>query len=386
MARIFGSDGNDVLFGTPGNDVLDGGPGEDAMNGGQGTDRYVVREPGDIVFELPNQGVDRVIVPFDYVLPDHVENLTLVIGKLGIGNSGKNLIQGNSAPNVLKGFAGDDVLYGFGGRDELSGGPGNDRIYGGTGNDIIEGGGGYDELEGGPGNDTYIVSSYNFKIFEQPGRSSDTIQIPLDYALDRVEVENLILVGQARFGTGNARNNIVTGNARNNVLSGLDGSDTLQGQAGQDTLFGNDGNDLLEGGDNADELYGQDGNDTLRGEQGNDVLFGDQGRDILTGYGGGASERDRLVGGNGDDLFVIGVRRVGDFYLGSGYAIILDFEEDLDRIQIADSIRNYRITVDQNFVGSSDADAAIYRGQDLIAVVQDNTSVGFRHLITGSLR
>jgi Ca2+-binding RTX toxin-like protein len=64
------------------------------------------------VIELANQGSDTVKASIDYVLPDHVEHLTLT-GSNAIGGGGNalnNLITGNSAANRLTGGGGRDIF------------------------------------------------------------------------------------------------------------------------------------------------------------------------------------------------------------------------------------------------------------------------------------
>ena len=88
--RLTGSDRNDVINGGPGNDVMRGGLGDDVfdqnpalragadqMTGGLGDDIYYVDSMNDVVFELPNEGVDQVhlVGPTAYTLPSHVETL-----------------------------------------------------------------------------------------------------------------------------------------------------------------------------------------------------------------------------------------------------------------------------------------------------------------------
>ncbi|HHP7243076.1 MAG TPA: calcium-binding protein, partial [Elainellaceae cyanobacterium] len=253
------------------------------------------------------------------------------------------------------------------------------------GRDTLIAGRGYDELYGGPGNDIYIVKSYNFKIVERRGPSNDTLRIPLNYELDKTEIENLVLLGKAKFGTGSARNNSITGNRASNVLSGLKGNDSLYGKGRQDSLYGNQGKDLLDGGKGNDRLYGQEGNDTLLGDRGNDLLIGDRGNDTLNGYGGSRRERDRLEGGDNADTFVLGDED-GVFYRGRGHATVLDFERrERDKIQVSGNRRrDYRIVKSRNFSGSSSSDTAIFKGRDLIAIIEDTTTIGVRDLISVS--
>ncbi|GAB4144328.1 MAG: hypothetical protein Fur0046_21710 [Cyanobacteria bacterium J069] len=381
---ILGTETDDLLIGTPGSDLIDGGAGFDTLVGGQGNDSYIIRD-GDIVFELPNEGTDIVFAYTNYRLTDYVENLQMIAGVRGEGNSEDNLIQGNAGVNELFGYEGNDVLEGFGGDDKLYGGSGNDRLFGGDGNDLLVGGPGFDQLYGGRGNDTYLVSSYRFRIVEPPrGGGNDTIVIPLDYELKSLAFENLKLYGGAQFGTGNRLKNRIEGNGRGNVLSGLAGNDTLLGNGGNDRLFGSTGNDQLFGGDSNDELFGQQGNDRLSGDRGNDVLYGEDGNDVLIGYGGVSTERDRLFGGAGADTFVLGARgKNGRYYLGSGFAVIGDFSQaQRDKIQVRGNPRSYRLDNSRNLIGNSSRDTAIYLGSDLIAIVQDNAGVTTSNLFT----
>ena len=58
-------------------------------------------------------------------------------------------------------------------------------------------------------------------------------------------IENLILTGNARNGTGNGLDNVITGNALANTLSGGGGHDELVGGGGSDILIGKTGADLF---------------------------------------------------------------------------------------------------------------------------------------------
>src|SRR5205085_11120121 len=79
--------------------------------------------PGDIIVEQENAGIDEVRTTVSYTLPDWVNNLTLANGALnGTGNAIENLITGNAAANALSGGAGNDTLAGGGGSDTLAGG------------------------------------------------------------------------------------------------------------------------------------------------------------------------------------------------------------------------------------------------------------------------
>lgn len=141
---------------------------------------------------------------------------------------------------------------------------------------------------------------------------------------------------------------------------------------------GQPGNDLLLSGEGNDRLYGDDGRDWLYGQGGDDILDGGRGNDYLDGYSGGGlgTDRDTLIGGEGADTFGLGYRSSGAYYLGSGYATVLDFEDlEGDNFRVYGSQSNYRLDYSQNFSGSTALDTGIYYRSDLISVVQDTTNI-----------
>ena len=160
--------------------------------------------------------------------------------------------------------------------------------------------------------------------------------------------------------TGTKNGDIIYGSAQNDYIFGADGGDKLYGGLGNDTLAGGEGNDYLDGGDGDDILQGSD---TLN------YYYGIPGLTV--------PEYDTLVGGAGRDTFVIGNNR-GNLNMGPGYAVIADFISFVDRIQVKRSGVSAvtGITLKkQNMVGGGASDTLIYNGTDLIAVVQDNSSL-----------
>jgi Ca2+-binding RTX toxin-like protein len=186
---MMGGDGNDTLSGGQGNDTIDGGAGaddidggagEDVMRGGNGADRYWVNSTGDVVQELPGEGLDtvRVQTMAAYTLPANVDNgirLGTVAGSL-TGNELANGLTGSEVSDQLFGLGGDDVISGNGGNDFLYGGmgkdwlsgnegddvlmgePGNDTLFGGAGKDTLNGGAGNDSIQGGTAADTFVFA------------------------------------------------------------------------------------------------------------------------------------------------------------------------------------------------------------------------------------
>ena len=155
-----GGSGNDSLFGGSGNDFLDGGQDGDKLYGGKGNDIYVVEHTDDRVYEYANAGNDTVRSYLQtYVLPQHVENLTLHgSAQSGFGNSHNNSISGTARDNILAGGSGKDSLVGGDGDDLLDGGAHQDWISGGQGEDRLTGGGGGDDmLHGGVDADVFVM-------------------------------------------------------------------------------------------------------------------------------------------------------------------------------------------------------------------------------------
>jgi Ca2+-binding RTX toxin-like protein len=138
IENLIGSQFNDLLtgdnqtnhlWGLNGNDLLDGLQGADIMEGGLGNDTYNLDNPGDLLIEGLNQGIDTVNAFTSYTLAPNLDNLILIEGSSAIngnGNDLNNMIIGNSQTNTIDGGAGDDIIYSGLGRDILTGGLGND--------------------------------------------------------------------------------------------------------------------------------------------------------------------------------------------------------------------------------------------------------------------
>ena len=309
IENLVGSAFNDVLTGDAGvnringgagNDTIDGGAGADTLTGGIGNDGYVVDDAGDVVVELLGEGTDAVSASVNYTLTDNVENLVLTGGaRKGTGNALANVITGNGLSNVLTGGGGDDVL---------------------------DGDTGADSLVGNSGNDTYVVDNVGDVVTEVAGEGTDTVRASINYVLGD-NVENIILTGAARKGTGNALANVITGNGLSNVLDGGAGADTLLGGAGDDSYVVDNAGDVVT-------EVGGEGNDTVRASinytlaanvenliltdaarkgNGNDlanVITGNALSNVLTGGGGddvldGGTGADNLAGNAGNDLYMV---------------------------------------------------------------------------------
>ncbi|MBI5317275.1 MAG: putative Ig domain-containing protein [Nitrospirae bacterium] len=190
--------GSDILIGGAGDDVLmaDGGNvvfavggvegqwlflgggsefrenvprrADDLFIGGSGNDTYILHSQQQTVAEFAGEGTDTVQSTVNYVLGEHVENLTLQENPVfylpgpvvGTGNELNNVLIGNSEDNVLSGMNGDDTLWGGSGinRDSQVIRSGDDVLRGGAGHDtyLFKIGDGIDTIE-----DVAVISEGN---------------------------------------------------------------------------------------------------------------------------------------------------------------------------------------------------------------------------------
>jgi Ca2+-binding RTX toxin-like protein len=294
--------------------------------------------------------------------------------------------------------------------DTIVGTDDNDTITGQAGNDYIDGRWGYDYMDGGDGVDTL-----------------DTRFFSGAYELDMTTgVTNYSSGGEYAYNFENvytgAGNDRIIGNIANNIISTGAGDDWVDGGFGYDQMDGGAGVDTLDtrffsgdyvldmstgwtnysyGGEyayNFENVYTGAGNDLVYGTSdanyintgnGNDRILAGAGNDVLNGYGdvaNGSTQIDKLHGGTGDDVFVLGTSTGGVFYVepGDGYAVIEDWRSvsgmslDSDRVQLKGSASDYEIRY-TNSLGSSALDTEIYlkgggmSAPERIAILQDTT-------------
>jgi Ca2+-binding RTX toxin-like protein len=308
-----GQDGSDRLEGGNGSDRLYGGTGADEMIGGAGNDRYYLDDVSDTISESAGEGRDVIVIQSasldGYILPTHVEAIVILefagaVSVTGndVNDNGGNYIQGNSFDN---------------------------GISGGSGNDFLDGRGGVDAMSGRTGDDRYQVDNAGDTVTEQSGEGNDFITATVSYDLPN-HVERLILLGTGAL------------NATTSNHTGV-------------TLIGNNGNNSLTGGDGADTLEGNGGIDALTGGLGGDRLFGGAGIDVIDGAGNGsigAGEVDYLSGGSELDVFVLGASGTAYYTAGGDYALIQDFTDGEDTIQLANlgsgSLADYSLVLNSS--------------------------------------
>ena len=133
----------------------------------------------------------------------------------------------------------NDVLVGDSSNETAMAGGGDDILRGNGGRDILDGGPGADQMDGGRGNDTYMV--------DNPGDSVVETVAGAAGGVDLVKSSVSFVLGP---------------NVENLTLTGSDNIDG-KGNAGNNVLRGNSGNNILDGGTaGADRLIGGAGDDT----------------------------------------------------------------------------------------------------------------------------
>jgi len=188
--------------------------------------------------------------------PDNILSNLTVTATDAAGNVSSGLLAGlivgtagnNAGPTALLAAGGlasvPNLIVGLGGNDVLSGGTAADTLDGGAGDDILDGGTnliGLDRLIGGTGNDTFIVHTSGTVTFERPNEGIDTVKTDLARYAVSSNVENIIYTGTGNFtGIGNNLANTITGGAGNDILDG--GKNTI-GTIGVDRLVGGAGDD-----------------------------------------------------------------------------------------------------------------------------------------------
>ena len=356
---LFGNGGDDVLAGGAGNDLLSGDTGTDLLSGGAGSDTLIGGDDDDVLiggagedfihggggvntvtYEASKASV-RVVVNFGAssggdAEGDIVRSVTRLIGA-DIDGAGDTLVGtfGGATGYFMSGLRGDDVLRG---------GVGADTLVGGLGNDLMDGSYDPDVMAGGLGDDGYVVDDVGDVVDEDAfgeGGGRDGILAFIDYSLLALtDIEDLRITGAARFGEGNALDNLIIGNGIVDVDLGDDFDDTLIGHGGADRILGRKGDDSLDGGDGADTLDGDSGADYLNAGDGADSLVGDAGADTLDGGTGadsleGGEDADLLFGFEGNDLIAGGLG--ADTLNGEAGADTLDGGGDGDLILVDDA-------------------------------------------------
>jgi Ca2+-binding RTX toxin-like protein len=409
---LTGNNAVNRLTGLGGDDFLNGGGGADILVGGFGDDSYTIDSAGDVVVELAGEGGDRIASFITVTLGANVEELQLMgSGNLdGTGNGLVNALTGNNGNNTLDGKAGADIMEGLGGNDtyvvddagdevfEAAGlgvdmvrssvsfllganvenlvltgnadiaGIGNveaNTIVGNAGDNTIIGGLADDVVRGGKGNDVYVVIDAGDVVVEQAGEGIDRVETDISFTL-AANVENLLLVGSATNGTGNALANTLTGNGLANVLDGKAGADTMVGGDGGDVYVVDDAGDVVtelanQGSDAIWSVISRSlaanvetllllGSANIDGT-GNalaNTIFGNGGDNVLDGGGGG----DILRGGVGNDAYIADAADVVEEFAGQGIDTV---RTAVSRASLEVNVENLVLTGGGNISGIGNA-------------------------------
>ncbi|MSU57003.1 MAG: calcium-binding protein [Pedosphaera sp.] len=289
-----------------GNDILNPGLGIDTVVPGTGDDLiildYSLGEDADTagVIRHATTGVpERHRISngalLDQVNPGAFERVHFT------GSTKNDVFRGQNGNDILSGGDGNDNLNGWFGNDFIYGGPGADTVDGYFGNDWVDGGPGADTMLGDTGNDTFIVDDPGDVVTELASEGTDTVRAGVDFTLP-INVEHLVLTGDALNGTGNSVSNNITGNARNNYLRGEGGNDILNGGGGAGEI------DRLNGGANTDTFVLGDGS-TVFYDDGSPISPGHNGYALIEDFTPSQSDRLRLAGNAGQ--YFLGASPIG---------------------------------------------------------------------------
>lgn len=284
-------------------------------------DTFTVDHPDDVIIESAGGGFDTVNSRVTWTLPAHVENLTLT-GPFhidGYGNADANTLTGNALDNRLQGFAGTDTLYGQAGNDTF----------------LFMDDGAWDQLHGGAGDDVYFIGTEsanpyttpNDEVHENPDEGYDTVHVAAFAYTLPANVEAAIFHDVSGTYAGNLKQLQLTGNALDNLIDAraadrqLTSRFVIDGGAGADTMYAVTGgvNRILV--DHAgDTVIGADADDTivasipyalptgaghleLRGTADIPGAGNELGNQLDGSTSTGAN---RLAGGGGDDVYLVG--------------------------------------------------------------------------------
>lgn len=264
IENLTGSALADILIGSDVSNVLTGGAGADQLYGLGGDDELIGGAGPNTLQGGTGNDTYRVSDAGDSIVEFVGEGIDSVFASSAIFTLPDH-VENLTAANATAAFAGignaiDNVIRGGSARDSLSGGGGNDTLYGGSG--------AANELVGGTGDDTYIIEAAGDSIVEYLGEGTDIVQTALATFTLGTNIENLTFTGSTSFaGIGNALDNVIRGGANADSLSGGDGNDTLHGGAGPtNELVGGAGDDIYivqVRGDSVVEAAGQ-GIDTVQ--------------------------------------------------------------------------------------------------------------------------
>ena len=178
------------------------------------------------------------------------------------------------------------------------------RVDGGAGSDTIGVDSNPTSVDGGAGNDQIGRRCGPGAATLRGAAGADIISACDSGTADRAG-------GPLKIIDGGRGNDSLNGSAGRDRISGGPGIDGLHGQGARDHLDAGAGSDTVTGGKGDDTLLGRGGKDGLVDNQGANAIIGAAGDDALftLTVGSRATGSSRVVGGPGDDSFMIRNRR-----------------------------------------------------------------------------
>lgn len=254
LAKILGTEGDDVLHGTPERDVIWGGDGADTILGSLGND-------------------------------------------LLCGGTEADLVHGGRGNDVADGGPGDD--------DRVIGDLGDDHLFGGPGDvDEVAGSLGIDTISGGPGDFDLIHGDYGYDRMDGGAGRGDIASFATDVGAGRSGGVKVSLAAHRARGDGHDRLfrfEGIEGSAFDDILVGNHQANAIDGGAGSDTIRGGGGPDELIGGQGGDRCQGAKGRTSSCGRERRLKASAYVELDPTMGGGGGLE----IVGGGGPDHFTV---------------------------------------------------------------------------------
>lgn len=354
---VTGSQFNDTLFGGVGNNYMDGNGGYDVLSYASLNQAISLGARG--VVNKGIAGVDQAAEVEAIVAPEGYYNV--IDGSTAGTAAALNV---NLANNSLKvefpsgAFLKFDVynfmdVVGTSQNDTITGNYQSNILLGGAGNDYIGGSGGFDTLSGGSGYDVLDYSGLNQTlVFKAEGIADKGTA-----GIDQVTEIEAIVAPEDYYNVIDGSN---LGFAALDVNLSANSSKvvTSMGVASKVDVY------------NFVDVVGSSYNDTLIGNAESNILQGGAGSDYIAGVAG----FDTLVGGTGQDIFALG-DSLNVNYLGSDFATIVDWNPFEDFISLTSTFPNLYSLGTGNVSGSLTLDTLIYYGNDLLAVLQDSTSI-----------
>ncbi|MCU0072213.1 calcium-binding protein [Pseudomonas koreensis] len=385
-------------YGNASDNEIIGGAGNDWLWGGAGADHFVGGEGFDTVSYSDSLEGVRVL---DF---ENYDALTIAAGDTF---TGIEAIQGSSFDDVVYLLDNAMIVDGADGYDTVSyrhswdgvkigigqhAGPdvtllNVEKVIGTSFADQFTANVAGVTLEGGMGDDVYTINSTGVSIVETDFFGGiDHVYTSLSSLHMDPFIEKMTYTGTADFtGYGNDGDNVIVSGAGNDVLFGGAGADRFEGGAGVDTVSYEDSTEGLSvslgwGPQSGIALYdmyidienlrGSHFNDVLQGDWGDNILEGGAGDDFIQGgggadilYGGLASgldgeapQNDTLIGGDGDDTYVVnapGLVAIQDLASSFNDTLIMNTIANLSQLSVT------RVGDDAYLHGANDGSSGV---------------------------